>query len=273
MTQLPQKVVKEEQQYTLKKTLNQKPRKDLIIYKPNQLEPIFIEIIQNKETFIVAACIDMYGNLWINKYYLSNLIETLSLENKKNVLLGDFNVDLLNDDSNHDVSNFLDINHSNFLLPHITSPTRITAKSSTLIDNIFSNFFDSSFASGGILTALFDHHAQFLVIANQANIDFQMPHHLYRDFGQIERNKTAIKNQLESINWNRVLRLSCSDGNLYSNSLFQKLDKLINFWAPLQVQSNTRKIYQNKPWITKGILKSIGIKDRLYKKMCGLMCR
>ena len=56
-----------------------------------------------------------------------------------------------------------------------------------------------------------------------------MPHHLYRDFGQIERNKTAIKNQLESINWNRVLRLSCSDGNLYLNSLFQKLDKLINF--------------------------------------------
>ena len=41
-----------------------------------------------------------------NKYYLSNLIEKLSLQNKKIVLLGDFNVGLLKYDSNHDVSDF-----------------------------------------------------------------------------------------------------------------------------------------------------------------------
>ena len=76
-----------------------------------------------------------------NKYYLSNLIETRSLENEKIVSLGDFNVDLLNYDSNHDISNFLDIIRSNLFLPHITIPTRIIAKSSTLINNIFSNFF------------------------------------------------------------------------------------------------------------------------------------
>ena len=70
-----------------------------------------------------------------NKYYLSNLIETRSLENEKIVSLGDYY------DSNHDISNFLDIIRSNLFLPHITIPTRIIAKSSTLIDNIFSNFF------------------------------------------------------------------------------------------------------------------------------------
>ena len=91
-----------------------------------------------------------------NKYYLSNLTETLSLENKKIVLLGDFNVDLLNYDSNHDVYDVLYTMHFNLLLPHITSPGRITAKSSTLIDNIFSNYFDSSFTSGNIATALSD---------------------------------------------------------------------------------------------------------------------
>ena len=58
-----------------------------------------------------------------NKYYLSDLTETLSSHNKKVVLIGDFNVDLLNYDSNNDVSNFLDTMHSNLLLPHITSST------------------------------------------------------------------------------------------------------------------------------------------------------
>ena len=58
-----------------------------------------------------------------NKYYLSDLTETLSSHNKKIVLIGDFNVDLLNYDSNNDVSNFLDTMHSNLLLPHITIST------------------------------------------------------------------------------------------------------------------------------------------------------
>ena len=164
-----------------------------------------------------------------NKYYLPNIIDTLSLENKEIVLLGDFNVDL----SNHDVSGFLNTTQSNLLLPHIKSPTRITAKSSTLIYNIFSNFFESSFTSVNIVTALSDHHTYFLLIANQANIDFEKSHHLYQDFNQIEKNKTAIKYQFESIDWNRVLWLNCSDVNLSSNLLIQKIDKVINFPAPL----------------------------------------
>ena len=155
--------------------------------------------------------------------------------------------------------------HSN-LLPHITSPTRITAKSSTLIDNIFSNFFDSSFTSGNIVTVLSDHHAQILVIANQASFDFEKQDHLYCDFSQVERNKAAIKNQLEIIDWKGVLRLNCNETNLSSNLLFQNIDKLINFWALLQVQSNTRKISKSKQWTTKGILKSICTTNRLYKK-------
>ena len=117
------------------------------------------------------------------------------------------------------------------------------------------HFFHSSFTSGNIVTALSDHHAQFLVIANPASFDFEKQGCLYWDFSQIERNKAAIKNQLESIDWKEVLRLNCNDANLSSNLFFQKIDRLINFSAPLQVQSNTRKISKSKPWVTKGILK------------------
>ena len=38
----------------IKKSLNYKLRKDLITYKPNQLESTFIEIIQSKESVIVG---------------------------------------------------------------------------------------------------------------------------------------------------------------------------------------------------------------------------
>ena len=65
----------------IRKTLNYKLRKDLIIYKPNQLDSTFIEITQNKETYRERhPSLEISG---FNKHYLSNLIETLSLENKK----------------------------------------------------------------------------------------------------------------------------------------------------------------------------------------------
>ena len=56
----------------IKKTLNYKLRKDLIIYKPNQLESTFVEIIQNKEAFI-AGSIHRHPSMEIsdfNQYYL-----------------------------------------------------------------------------------------------------------------------------------------------------------------------------------------------------------
>ena len=53
-------------------------------------------------------------------------------------MLGDFNIGLLKYELSDSVNNFIDTLSSNFLLPHILLPTRIS-KTSTLIDYIFSN--------------------------------------------------------------------------------------------------------------------------------------
>ena len=99
-----------------------------------------------------------------NNHFLPILFEKLSYENKTAVLLGEFNANLLNYDIDTDISDFLDCMHCNSLLPHITSPTRITARSKTLTDNIFPNCFDPFFKSGSLLTTMSDHNAQFLFL-------------------------------------------------------------------------------------------------------------
>ena len=48
----------------------------------------------------------------------------------------------------------------------------------------------------------------------------------------------------------------------------KKVEQLINFWVPLQRVSNKKKKLQNKPWVTKGLLKSIETKNKIYRKMC-----
>ena len=67
------------------------------------------------------------------------LSEKLSLGKKEIMLMGNFNINLLHFDVDKETSNFIDNIYSNSFFPTINLPTRITASSKTLIDNIFYN--------------------------------------------------------------------------------------------------------------------------------------
>ena len=61
----------------------------------------------------------------------------LSCEKKEIILMGDFNINLLNYDSDKDTTNFVDTMYALSFYPTINTPTQITATSKTLIDNIY----------------------------------------------------------------------------------------------------------------------------------------
>ena len=73
-----------------------------------------------------------------NNDYLNFISEKLlHKKNKHIIMMRDFNVDLLKYTTDTSTAQFLDQMYSSSLLPQITSPTRISTKSKTLIDNIF----------------------------------------------------------------------------------------------------------------------------------------
>ena len=84
--------------------------------------------------------------------------------------MGDFNIDILKYDTNNDSAAFLDMMYENFLLPYVSSPTRITSRSQTLIDNTFSNIIEDEINSGNITTTISDHYAQFTLFKKQNKI-------------------------------------------------------------------------------------------------------
>ena len=147
--------------YIYIKGLKYNCRKDLPIFKLKELGSIFIEIKQMDKKLIVG-CIYRHPLMDLSELYnhvSPILFERLSYGNKTTVLLGDFNANLLNYDNDTDILDFLDYMYCNSLLPHITSPTRITARSKTLMEKIFSNSYDSTCKSGNLLTTLSDHNA------------------------------------------------------------------------------------------------------------------
>ena len=102
-----------------------------------------------------------------NDHYLNPLLDHLSKEaNKTIVLLGDFNIDLLNFDTSEYVNTFLDGLASNSLQPQILLLTRIFNSSKTLIDKVFCNIpipLVKSAMSGKISSSISDHLPQFFI--------------------------------------------------------------------------------------------------------------
>ena len=116
--------------------LSYKCRNDLNIYKKNELESTFIEIVNPKKSNILVGVIYRHPSMDLadfNCNYLNKLLENTSKEQKSIFLLGDFNVNLLNYNEHNETNEFLDSLASNSFIPLILQPTKITSHSNTLL--------------------------------------------------------------------------------------------------------------------------------------------
>ena len=106
-----------------------------------EFESLWIEIDNNKNHNILSAVMYRHPSFNPDSFltYLEQCVEKVNKENKYCILMGDFNLNLLNSDSHPKTEYFLNILMTNFFQPHILSPTRITHHTATSIDNIFFN--------------------------------------------------------------------------------------------------------------------------------------
>ena len=59
-------------------------------------------------------------------------------------IAGDFNLNLLDHNTNREVQSFLSLIYQNGMIPTINKPTRVTRKAATAIDHILTNSFADS---------------------------------------------------------------------------------------------------------------------------------
>ena len=201
-----------------------------------------------------------------NENYLAPLLKKITFENKNIFLTGDYNINLLNTETDEATASFLNNLTSNLLIPHIILPTRITTRSKTLIDNIFTNSFNSSFISGNIITSISDHLPQFLLVPN-INIKDLLPKH----HNIFKRDSTNFKKEyfildLLQIDWNTTLQTNKNDPDFSFNQFYEKINCIVDNHLPLKKVSKKELKQQFKPWITTGIRKSIKIRDKLFNK-------
>ena len=101
---------------------------------------------------------------------INNFMFNLKKSNSVITVLGDFNIDLLQINKRPAIREYLDNWISQGMFPEITLPTHLTDYSATLIDNAFSNCYDSETQSSGILLSdISDHFPYFCTLPNAKN--------------------------------------------------------------------------------------------------------
>ena len=165
---------------------------------PKELESVFIVLtIPNKPNFIVGV---VYKHSSMQHYKLNNdflqyLLNKIQTEKKLRVLVGDFNLNLIQYSKTTGISHFLEIILSRNIMPQITLPTRVSGRTVTLIDNIPINTYENKCTSGNITTSVSNHLPQFLIIENFKGETYKIknPKVTVRDYKKANLFKAILK--------------------------------------------------------------------------------
>ena len=248
----------------VKTGLTPTPRLDLS--KGNaDFESVWVEVENRNGKNYLLCCAYRHPNSAFDTFsdYLQEILSSSAVSNKQIFILGDFNIDLLNYNSNTPTTNFVNLLFSKQFLPYIIHPSRVSGNSSTLIDNIFSNITDNETLSGNIMTQITDHFPQFLIVKH-AGITYKNLSYFQHDFSNF--NEENLQNDFANLDLN-YLTDNALDVNTKFNRFLSSLDELVKSHAPLKKLSKRDIKFGNKPWINGKIQKMMCIRDNLLGKL------
>lgn len=200
--------------------------------------------IQGKKTLYISMYRSPCGNI---KIFLSQLELLLKQAINKYVYVylgGDFNIDLLTNDATS--KQLLDLLGSYNLTQTVDEPSRISAGSATLIDNIFTNFTSTPISVLQV-TDLSDHLAIILILPyyHSGKEDKFIIKRMYSD-----QNKIKFYELLSNSDWGNVY--IATTANKKYNEFFKIISVSFELAFPLKKIKLQNK--DNKSWVTPEII-------------------
>ena len=246
------------------------PRPDLDTKQKDGLkyefEAKWIEVINKKGVNIIIGVNYRHPRKNDTFYiqYLQKVMKAIKKEKKLIQIVGDFNYNLLNHDKAKTVTEFMNFLSSNLLQPHILGPTRLLDNNKPSInDNILTNFIDKNCKSGNLYDKISDHLPNFIIIED-----------IYEN---ITKEVKVVKRHMKNFDGTKFIEdlnsFNIFENIINENNVNTKYDifhdhflKTLDKHAPFRKLSKKELRRKRKPWITKGIHKSIKVKNKLYKK-------
>ena len=178
-------------------------------------------------------------------------------------ICGDYNLNLLESESNNATSQFVNQMATYSLLPVISRPTRITEQTSSVIDNIFIKH-PINFYSGVIISTISDHVPIFItknINANGAEV-VQAKTVRYRPMN--DGKTMLLRERLGAENFEAIINITNTDTAWlnFTNKIFELYERTF----PVQTKTISPKS-DVKPWINRDIVANIKKRNLLYVKL------
>ena len=184
------------------------------------------------------------------------------MSNKAAFLLGDFNWNALDYDTNKLFKNVFNLVLQQGFLPLIQRPTRVTRTSATAIDHILTNrVLENKIESGIIKTDISNHFPTFIVLKTNETCSLGKTKLIKHDISSDYTD--TFKFLLENIKWDKIL-LDNSPDKAYEISLYIFSDLYDTAFPKRETDINTQHL--QSPQITRGLLEPSKRKQRLYEK-------
>ena len=229
----------------------------------DDMETIFVEMSKDdigmdKNVVIGLVYRPPNRNVELFNEKVVRILDDLNKENKYVYIMGDFNINLL--DSKHEAtSQFIDIIYASSLFPLITKPTRITGKSSTLIDNLYHNDIDNVHMLSGLLYVKISDHLPIFTLRYKNKV--KKPKEFIQKRVFSEKNIKIFCERLKKIDWMEITEEV--DGTKAFSIFYDMFTNAANLSFPLK---SVKTGYGAKiPWLTSGLKKSIKTKNKMYK--------
>ena len=162
---------------------------------------------------------------------MNDVLGKISGDNKICYLMGDFNLNLLNNQNHNATGEFLDGLYSHLFFPLITLPSRITSHTATLIDNIFFNHVEHSYLRSGLLiTDISDHLPIFSI-----SLDHMRTHQKQESLFIRDKSNQNISNFLEELDctdWSNLDRYN--DPKICYSKFLERYTKTYEKHFPLK---------------------------------------
>ena len=229
-------------------------------------EDLWLEVDCNKSNLIVAV-VYRHPKQDISPFHdkLCRNLNELENNKEKYILSGDINIDTLSVQTTgaSKVKNYVDDLISSGCKLLINIPTRFADNcKSSLLDHIYTNFTNKNNQSGVCIFEISDHLPIFFIAKNVKCFSNKRTKFIrsLKNFNS-ENFVIDLQNKLSTIGAEVETNVNQEVANL--TTMFNSvLDK----HAPKRLMSRKEKRLSDKPWITRGILKSIKTKNKLFKK-------
>lgn len=245
----------------IKNDLTYKTRHDLSL-NSDKFESCFVEIVNPTSGNIIVGTVYKPPDIVCSDFTdsFNDILAKVHNDRKKVYIMGDFNINLLLQETSRSVQDFINALASNSFFPLVNKPTRITPGSATLLDNIFTNEF-SDHKTGILLTDISDHLPVFAVINKDSRIYSVKSNTHRREFSD-NSIQHFIKDLIDT-NWD-FIKNTDSVNDSYSHFL-QRIFYFYNTHFPMK-EVHTRINRNKSPWLTEGIYRCIRRKNYLYSK-------